>query len=39
MSKKQRRTLVRLIIGAAAIAAALLKPHGGVLRLALFHVP
>ena len=39
MSKKQRRTLVRLIIGAAAFAAALLIPLGGVFRLALFLVP
>ena len=39
MSKKQRRTLVRLIIGAAAFAAALLIPLGGVFRLVLFLVP
>ena len=39
MSKKQRRTLVRLIMGGGALAAALLIPLGGVFRLALFLVP
>lgn len=39
MSKKQKQTLARLIIGAAAFAAALLIPAEGVFRLALFLLP
>ena len=36
MTKKQKKTLVRLVIGAAVFAAGLLAPLAGYARLLLF---